>query len=397
MKKLLAIILLCVLLVGCSSHEVETNEATESPVAEVPTAPAAAEAESPTEAETEPVDQQLPMVAVSIPLSVETMNANDGNMIFRKTSQSMQLTMRDPDVADKIILDFLNRVDTLTADADTVRQAAEAAYTADDTWVTYFHDVIYTVNRADHGVLSMYGELTSYSGGNRPISQCLAANYNMVSGDVLTLGSILYHIDCKDDIANLVISNLDSVAEEKSLFDEYQDIVKQRFERDESFDEDWYFTNKGLSFYFAPYEIAPYSSGVIIAEIPYSDLVGLISAEFFPAEEVESNGELFCVSAENAKMDQFTQIAEVIADNDGKMFFLYTNGTVRNVHIQTIPSADDYVIEASTSVFATYTLTPGDAIMLKILPSEESPNLQISYESGGETQVIILSGEYLNG
>ena len=397
MKKILAILLLCVLLVGCGPQKVQEIESTEPPVAEVTTEPVSAETEPPTEAETEPADQQLPMVAVSIPLSVDTMEADDGNTIFRKTSQSMQLTMRDPDVADKIILDFLNRVDTLTADADTVRQAAEAAYTADDTWANYFLDVIYTINRADHGVLSMYGELTSYSGGNRPLSQCLAANYNMVSGDVLTLGSILYHIDCKDDIANLVVSCLDSVAEEKSLFDDYQDIVMQRFARDESFDEDWYFTNTCLCFYFAPYEIAPSSSGVIITEIPYSDLAGLISDEFFPAEEVESNGEILCVSAENAQMDQFSQIAEMIADNDGEMFFLYTNGTVRNVYIQTIPSTDDYVIEASTSVFSTYTLTPGDAVMLKILPNEETPTLQISYESSGQTQVIILSAEYLKG
>lgn len=391
MKKTLALLLVAALLTGCTPvNEIIPTETTEPVIEEtIVTEP---ETIAPTEAETEPEPTavQLPMVAVSVPHTVETIAGNNGDVIYRKTTQAMHLTMRDPDVADRIILDFLNRIDGLSSDEASVQEAAEAAYSGDTYWDTYFFDVIYNPTRIDHNVLSLYGESASYAGNNRPQRTCIAANYNMVTGDVLTLGSILYHIDAKRALSDLVIQYLDTIAEEKFLLDGYQDVVRKRFNQDESFDEDWYFSNDGLCFYFAPYEIAPYTSGVIIAEIPYDELAGVIADEFFPPEEDVLEGKILTVPMDNADLDRFSQITELTVDNDGDIILLYAEGAVRNVRIHsgTINSENEN-FEAVYTLFATYTLSPGDAIMLKAKPADEVP-LCVSYESGGEFHYILL-------
>ena len=381
MKKVLSILLTFMFLTGCmAQHQPIPTESTAPTVAD--TTPVLPEV-TPTDAA--PVYTQQPMVAISMPHSIETVDANNGSLIFRSTTQSMQLTMRDPDVADKIIIDFLNRVDSHSPSIEATRDAAQAAYNENTDWNTYFYDLIYDPTRIDQSVLSLYGEAISYASGNHPQRVCLAANYNMVTGDVLTLGSILYHIDSKAALAELVVESLDAIAQEKYLLDGYDDVARRRFNRDESFDEDWYFTNEGLCFYFSPYEIAPYSSGVVTAMIPYAKLTGIIDNAFFPPETDLTDGSIEAIPVENADMSQFSQIAELTIDQDGQMYFLYTTGYVCNVRIETTTENGDHTI------FATKALTPGDAIMVKVTVSEEMPELKISYEIGGKQQDIALN------
>lgn len=397
MKKFLALFIVLAILSGCAAVQEPVPTETEAPTDAEPTV-ATPEVTEPVETEPEPVAEQLPMVAISIPTNVKTSTAEDGTVIFRQTSQSMQLTMRDPDVADKIILDFLNRTDAHNQAAADIEAEAQTADHSDPAGSIFFYDLIYNPTRIDHSVLSLYGEAVSYSGGNHPQRICTAANYNMVTGDVLTLGSILHHIDSKNTLVDLVLNSLDSIAEEKYLLDGYDDVVRKRFEKDESFDEDWYFTNEGLCFYFAPYEIAPYASGVIVAQIPYSELTGVIADEFFPAEEDLGTGNILTSHIDSADMDQFTQIAEITIDQAGEMIFLYTDGILRNVQIHAgAYNAERDVFVSNAVIFSTYTLTPGDALMLKIQISDDMADLQLTYESGGELHHDILTSEFLNG
>lgn len=398
MKKILIIILLLTMLTGCTATQepvqteaiIPTEVVAEEQVSE--TAPPAV-----SETEPEPEATQLPMVAVYMPMRVDSLTDDSGKLIYRSKTQSMQLTLRDPDVADKIIIDYLNRVDSHREGIESVKQASQNTGTDDPYALAYFYDVIYSPTRIDHNVLSLYGESASYSGGNHPQRVCTPANYNMVTGDVLTLGSILYHIDAKSTLIDLVIKSLDEIAEEKYLWDGYDAAVRNRFGRDESFDEDWFFTDEGLCFFFSPYEIAPYTSGVIIAQIPYSELTGVIDDDFFPPEEDICSGDVIAVPMSSDNMDQFTQIAEVTVDKDGEMFFLYTTGTVRNLEIQTITAYDDVTQDtAEQTIFATYTLSPGDAIMLKVNPVfDDSFSIKLSYESNGELYTTTLTPQFL--
>lgn len=393
MKKILSIVLLLAMLAGCTP---KAEEPAATQLQTEPLVPTEVFTEESTIAPTEapaPEYEQLPLVSVCLPVTAETEIADNGTEIYRYTSQSIQLIHQDADVAEKVILDFLNRVDRRYSDAEQIHEGALAQYYNGITWNTHFFDQIYNPTRIDHNVLSLYGEVVSYSGGNHPQRICTAANYNMVTGDVLTLGSILYHIDSLSTLEELVLAQLDLIREEKYLLDGYGEVVHQRFQKDESFDEDWYFSEEGLCFYFAPYEIAPYSSGVVIAQIPYSQLTGVIADEFFPVEEDEMIGTLLCSAFAEADMDSFTQISEVILDHDGEKLILFADGAVRDVRIDIITMDEASGYEIANTVFATYTLTPGDAILLQVDTQDSTQKLRISCTSGDEVITYDLTAD----
>ena len=51
----------------------------------------------------------------------------------------------------------------------------------------------------------------------------------------------------------------------------YEDAMEQVMERDMS-DVGYFFTEDGIAFYLPPYEIAPWSTGYVVAEIPYEEI-----------------------------------------------------------------------------------------------------------------------------
>lgn len=391
MKKIIAITLvLALFLAGCQKPVEDT-------VTEPPTQPAAeAPTEEPTEEATEAAPavqyEQQEMVAVSVPVETEVTTDENGTVIFSHKYQNMELINNAPVVADSIILDFFNRQNKLSSDIDTIRQQAQDEYTGDESWSPYCYDVLYSPTRIDQGVLSLCGIIASYAGGNHANKICTAANYNMLTGEVLTLGSILYHIDAKEALIQLVTQKADAIAEEAQLFPGYEETIALRFAREESFDEDWYFSNSGLCFYFSPYEIAPYFSGVITLEIPYSELTGVIADEFFPPEEDLLEGTVACQLLSQADTAAYTQIAELVVNAEGESFLVYAEGAVRDVIIET-GSWDETgaVFTPDSVVFATYTLTPGDAVTVKADIPDTMSNIRISYRSGDEIHRVFLS------
>ncbi len=290
----------------------------------------------------------------------------------------MSLILQDPEVADKVIIDFLNRIDSTRSLAEETSQIAQKAYDGSDNWVPYLYHVTYNPTRIDHDVLSLFGTNVLYSGAFHPERTCISASYDLVTGDVLTLASIMDVSAAADDFCQLVLEGLSEMSEGDYLYENYADTVKERFMTDASQDEAWYFSQSGLCFYFAPYEIAPYSSGVISVEIPYEKLTGLIHDAYFPAERDASEGVVNVTAFEDAELTAFSQIAEIVESKDGKMYLAYTDASVQDVRIMVSDAASSYTI------FAAYGLTPGDAIMVQA--SENTlENMVISYKSNNET------------
>lgn len=372
MKKLLSfIICLSLLLTGCA--KTKKGETT------VPT-------DSGTKISTEPtviLPQQEAMYAVSVPAVSESTLAEDGTVVFSYTHQSMMLTVPDPEVASKIIIDFLSRNDAAAETADGIRASAAANYTGSADWIPYLYNITYSPSRMDQGVLSLVGNCVTYSGASHPDRLSVSASYDLVTGDVLTLGSIMSADATTDDFCALVLNALDKIKVSKHLYDGYEDTVKSRFSQDESLDQDWYFSTTGLCFYFVPYEIAPYSSGVIVAEIPYGELAGLIYDGYFPAERETATGSIQATVLDDTDTTQFTQIAELVLDADGQMVFLHTDGIIWDVMIEY--GAWDTLGVAFAPVYTALfsgSLTPGDAIMIQ---SDELTSLRLTYTNGTQT------------
>lgn len=382
MKKTLCILIcLCLIFAGCAKPNTIETQGT--------TAAAAISTTEPTVI----IPQQETMYAVSVPAVLESTLAEDGTVIFTYTHQSMMLTVPDPEVANKVIIDFLSRCDAAAVIAETVRQSANANYNGSADWTPYLYNNTYSPMRMDQGVLSLFGSCVTYSGASHPERLSVSASYDLVTGEVLTLGSIMSADATTNDFCDLVLASLTKRNDAKYLYDGYEETVKQRFSKDESLDQDWYFSTTGLCFYFDPYEIAPYSSGTIVVEIPYAELSGLLYDGYFPAEREVTAGSIQATALENTDTAQFTQIGELVLDADGQMIFLHTDGIVWDVKIEygAWDSVSTTFAPVYTALFSA-ALTPGDAIMIQ---SDELTALRLSYSNG--TQVITQHLEPVEG
>lgn len=376
MKKQIGIILalaLVMALTGCSKVPVTQEPNVTLTLTQTPTA-ATSPATTPTTAPTVAAET---MIAVDVGVTAKDTTAEDGTVIFQTTEQKLHLVLNNAEVADKITKDFLNRLD-IEQDAATVEAAARSAYNGNENWTPYFYGLTYDPQRIDQKVLSFYGDKVSFTGASHPERSRKGASYDLTTGDVLTLASIMTTEASADDFCNLVLDALAERAEGDYLREGYAEDVKRRFTADASQDENWYFTATGLCFYFDPYEIAPYASGVIVAEIPYEKLNGLLLPDYIPAQRPAATGKAQIADFTADLADNFSHTAEMVMDPDGKMYLVYAEGTVQNIRITLTDGGESY------TVFAANSLSAGEAIMVQATEGS-AKNLELSYLSNGET------------
>lgn len=384
MKKYLALLLCFVIILsGCNGN----NEAAATIPAVIPeSVPDPLPETSPAEDAVDSISSDL--LAVSVPAVTDQFILDDGTLLFSYTSQHMQLSHPDENIADKVIVDFLNRVDDSRLDAENVLMAAQNDYSSDETWFPYFCQAIYSPTRIDYGVLSLFGTQSSYSGSHHSNLSCVAANYDLTTGDALTLGSIMHMDASTEDFIEILIDKLEALTEVHNLFSGFEDGVRSRLGGDENLYEDFFFTTTGLSFFFAPYEIAPYASGVITVEIPYEELTGLIYDGYFPAERSNTTGTMHSASFMDTDMEQFSNVAEVTLASGEEIMVVYPDGEVQDVRITV--AADDVSVPEYT-VFVSYQMSEKNAVVIS-LPQESIESITVQYTADGNTESISLAG-----
>ena len=373
-KRFAALAMVAVMcLSGCRSNDqTSTEPATDPEITVSPT-------EAPGKTDITPINEN--MYNISLPITRENTYADDNTIIFTYSYQTMVPVLHDKDVAGKLIMDFTNRIEQRRSDANVVQAFANAQYQAGNDFMPLSYEIQYDVMRFDQGVLSLHGYILNTSDAAGSNQSRICANYDLVTGDVLTIGSILYHIDKKDDLAELVITHLED-REDIRLFDEYRDTVMARFQRDESVDEDFYFSANGLCFYFEPYEVAARAYGTVTVEIPYNELTGIIGDSFFPPERIYSNGDLKIIPYEDAPLDSYDQFVEVVAKPESTKLLLSTDTTVQDIRIYELIWSDYNQIKKN--VCAINSLTNENAIRIEAEFNGERPNYIIEYSIDGK-------------
>ncbi len=334
---------------------------------------------------------QMPMSAISLPVVSESKAAADGVEIFRYTYPNISITLPDPDVADKVIVNFLNRVDATRTNAEQICAMAETAYRSSEHWTPYQCVVSYTPMRMDLSVLSLLSTHTSFSGSSHPETVYETVNYDLITGDPLSIYNIIDFESNSDTLDQLVTDALRTQEADKYLFDDYAETVSDLLSGTK-IDSRWYFNSDGLCFFFAPYEIAPYSSGLITAVLPYSELVGIVSDPFFPAERDGASGEVLLQSFSDENAQQFSQIAELVIEPDTDRVLLYTDHLIYDVQVEYGTwSASGAVFSKQYTVFCATSLTPGDALMIEASFADTLPCLRVRYQSNGAETYAYLS------
>lgn len=331
-------------------------------------------------------DTVTDLYAVSVPATTQQTIHKDGTELFSFTSQYIQLILPDAAVAEKVELDFLNRVDIARLAADGVLSSAQNDYMDNSNWYPYSYQILYSPTRIDHGVLSMFGVQSSYSGGIHANKNCVSVNYDLMTGDILTLGSIMHAEATTDDFIDLLLKKLQTNIDSYNLYNDYESGVRNRLGGDENLYEDFFFTPTGLNFYFSPYEIAPYSSGVITVEIPYNELPGLIYDGYFPAEREQYSGSMYADVFDISNSSRFNNMAEIHLANGANNYVIYPEGTVENIYVNI--SGDNRTMPEYT-VFAAFEMSDKDAIVID-LEEEMVERITIRYASNQSISEIPL-------
>lgn len=318
---------------------------------------------------------QQPMFAVALPVMTQEHTAGDGTVLLRSVYQNMELTIPDPEIADKVIIDFLNRTDALTTVDDTLLTQAKDAYVPGVDFTPYLSQIIFTPTRIDQGVLSLFGEYVVYQGATHPEVNTLSVNYDMTTGKALSKNDILSE-KMENQLLQVVLEALDT--QKDTLYEGYERTVETLLKDNEN----WYLSEEGLVFYFSPYEIAPYASGVITAVVPYEKLPGVLSDAYFPGERDVAQGELSVLPFTQENMARFTQSGEVVCADADQQAILYTDGLLENIRIVLSDETTNF------TVFSAAALSPGDGI---IIHASQGQRFLIHYGSGEGTATKTLT------
>ena len=357
-------LLLLLSLCGCTTQQ--PDDALDPPVSSVlnttsPTAPV------------QPQVRQQPMIAASLPISEENYTAEDGTVLLRHVYQNLELIVPDQDVADAIIIDFLSRTDN----TDALNAEALEAYNANNLKEAYLRQITFRPTRLDQSIFSLLGSTVTHKGYAHPEVTAESVTYDLVTGKVLTIFDVLNSNTAPDALYDKIIAALRMQEDDLSLYEGYEHTVSDLL----ASPTNWYFSHEGLVFYYSPYEIAPYASGVITAEIEYTQLTGLMNDAYFPAESDTADGELQISSMVSTEMDRFSQIAELICSENSQQAVLYTDGLIKDIHIEQQRGNGEY------SVFASPHITPGDGIVIYL---SEEDTLRIYYTVNGESESTTL-------
>jgi len=387
MKHLLALLLILALsfqLSGCLSHPYNT----------LPSDDTTKESENPSPSpDVNEVISQRPMYSVTFSNIEETHKAEDGTTLLITKHQNISLVLPEQEVADAIILDFLHRMDQAMQPSSSMLSSAKSAYSIMENWSPDLLLNYYSAERIDTGVLSLHGVQRTYqAGAAHSYESGRSVTYDLLTGKILHLPDVLESAVTGNTLLQLVVDSIDNDTDGNmpSLFPTYKDSLKQLFSKDLASLDNWYLSKNGLVFYYNPYEIGPYSSGIIKLEIPYNKLTGIIKDAYFPDEIDTTSGFIHGVYFDNADLNDYTQFSEVILKEGSDKILLYTDGAISDVSICAGPKETLFVNTAKQEdhIFSCYTLTPGDAIMIEADLAETT--LLIGYRSGEEYRISTI-------
>ncbi len=388
MKKLLLLLLCIVLLLSIAACK--KNDQPTPPAAVTPTSPT--EPQDPTvEPTTQPLtppDIQDPALeslthAVAMPKVKDSIYAQDGTELFTLSYPEIQLSLKDSAVAGIITSNLQDRMSSALSSASDIKAMAQNDFANSAYWTAYFIDINYTPTRVDHSVLSLFGNRSSYSGGPHPNMATDSVTYDMQTGIVLSIVDVMESTCKGETLTPLLLEALEPMKSE--LFYDYDLVIQEQFTDSFSGISQWYFSRTGLCFHFSPYEIAPYSSGTIIAEVPYEKLEGILLAKYMPQEQSNANGSMYGELYASSDDERFAFVSDVKVNHSGMPVVLYSDAPVTDVRIEAgVWYADGSQYVPNTTVFAADTLSVGQAVKLTADFENSDTTLRLIYRSGDQ-------------
>lgn len=316
-------------------------------------------------------------MTVSYGFEDEELKSDDGTTYYRQSLGTATVSSKDERVAERINSSLAELYVRFGADAEYTQRVAEDQTDGEQIALSYY--CAPSVTRCDTRVLSAVFDVSQDIGGIHADSTRTSRSYNADNGSLLTLADIAKNEEqLKTFIKNYVIG-LAAGDDYKEggvsiLFDDFESTINDLVDAGAN----WYFSDGGLVFYANPYDIAPYSRGVLLFEIPYSALEEFIDEGFMPVEYEGENGMLLADDGDKLDRSSLNILGTVTVDEDGQSVVLSAEETVYNVKIYT----------SGRMLWQRNYLTTGEGVEVKSFIPDAQPSIAVSYELADGTEIV---------
>lgn len=316
-------------------------------------------------------------MTVSYGFEDEELKSDDGTTYYRQSLGTATVRSKDERAAERINSSLAELYVRFGADVEYTRRVAEDQTDGEQIALSYY--CAPSVTRCDTRVLSAVFDVSQDIGGIHADSTRTSRSYNADNGSLLTLADIAKNEEqLKTFIKNYVIG-LAAGDDYKEggvsiLFDDFESTINDLVDAGAN----WYFSDGGLVFYANPYDIAPYSRGVLLFEIPYSALEEFIDEGFMPVEYEGENGMLLADDGDKLDRSSLNILGTVTVDEDGQSVVLSAEETVYNVKIYT----------SGRMLWQRNYLTTGEGVEVKSFIPDAQPSIAVSYELADGTEIV---------
>ena len=273
MKKVFALFmaLLCLLLCACGSKG--------------PTAPRPIVTESPAASST-PIPSPTQSVTGALAFyenSKYLQQAGDDGLICRAEFPSLSIESSHAAAFPQLsaAIDSLNAdfaVEGNAAYERLLRMAESDVELNVETVFPYTRTFQLSLPRADDRALSILCRMTEYSGGPQSSESFYAYNFDSRTGRALSIENIVGDTARLPELLEAALTAKYPKAEFYSLPDSLQQYIAG-----EKAAYTWTLDYQGLSFYFAPYELAPYEEGSFTVSLRFDDHPDFFSLYYTPS------------------------------------------------------------------------------------------------------------------
>lgn len=316
-------------------------------------------------------------MTVSYSFEDKELKSGDGMTYYRQSLGTATISSKDERAAERINSSLAELYVKFGADAEYTQRVAEDQTDGEPIELSYY--CAPSVTRCDTRVLSVVFDVSQDVGGIHADSTRTSRSYNADDGSLLTLADIAKNEEqLKTFIKNYVIG-LAAGDDYKEggvsiLFDDFESTISDLVDAGAN----WYFSDGGLVFYANPYDIAPYSRGVLTFEIPYSALEEFIDEGFMPVEYEGENGMLLADDGDKLDRSSLNILGTVTVDEDGQSVVLSAEETVYNVKIYT----------SGRMLWQRNYLTTGEGVEVKSFIPDAQPSIAVSYELADGTEIV---------
>lgn len=316
-------------------------------------------------------------MTVSYGFEDKELKSGDGTTYYRQSLGTATVSSKDERAAERINSSLAELYVRFGADAEYTQRVAEDQTDGEQIALSYY--CAPSVTRCDTRVLSAVFDVSQDIGGIHADSTRTSRSYNADNGSLLTLADIAKNEEqLKTFIKNYVIG-LAAGDDYKEggisiLFDDFESTINDLVDAGAN----WYFSDGGLVFYANPYDIAPYSRGVLLFEIPYSALEEFIDEGFMPVEYEGENGMLLADDGDKLDRSSLNILGTVTVDEDGQSVVLSAEETVYNVKIYT----------SGRMLWQRNYLTTGEGVEVKSFIPDAQPSIAVSYELADGTEIV---------